>query len=180
MTPKAKSEMKQAESRNLCSPKWNVENIIKTAKNLAAHCGASLNQTMKNKATLFTSALLAAATTMPLLGLTACKKHAEPTPVNTLQVWTSSEIAAPDSIEGKLRSQGKHWTKITGGITVGAYVQDTLEGRLDQPAGRGAIGRVISVTSDPKVTPAAKVDFGRGYAPGINLSELSLVSVAPD
>ena len=90
--------------------------------------------------------------------------------------WTSSEVAAADSVEGQLRSQGKHWVRTPGEITVGAYVQDILEGRLDQPKGRGAIGRVTSVSTGDHGAPLAIVDFGRGYSPGINLSELSLVN----
>ena len=94
--------------------------------------------------------------------------------------WTSSQVAAADSVEGQLRSQGKHWVKTPGEITVGAYVQDRLEGRLDQPKGRGAIGKVISISTGEDGPKAATVDFGRGYSPGINLSELSLVSVASE
>jgi hypothetical protein len=94
--------------------------------------------------------------------------------------WTSSEVAAADSVEGQLRSQGKHWVQTTGEITVGAYVQDILEGRLDQPKGRGAIGKVVSISTGNNDVPGAVVDFGRGYSVGINLSELSLVSVVPD
>jgi hypothetical protein len=94
--------------------------------------------------------------------------------------WTSSEVAAPDSIEGRLRSQGKRWVQTTGEITVGAYVQDTLEGRLDQPKGRGAMGKVVSISTGNNDVPGAVVDFGRGYSVGINLSELALVSVVPE
>ena len=94
--------------------------------------------------------------------------------------WTSSEVAAVDSVEGQLRSQGKRWVQTTGEITVGAYVQDTLEGRLGQPKGRGAIGKVVSVSTRDNGVQAAVVDFGRGYSPGINLSELSLVSVVAE
>jgi hypothetical protein len=93
--------------------------------------------------------------------------------------WTSSEIAAPDSVEGKLRSQGKRWVR-TGGITVGAYVQDIFEGRLDQPKGRGAIGKVVSLSKGGDGKPVAMVDFGRGYTVGIFLSELCLVSIVPE
>jgi hypothetical protein len=91
--------------------------------------------------------------------------------------WTSSEVAAADSVEGQLRSQGKRWVPTTGEITVGAYVQDTLEGRLDQPKQRGAIGKVVSVSTGKNDVPGAMVDFGRGYSVGINLSELALVRV---
>ena len=55
--------------------------------------------------------------------------------------WTSSEVAAADSVQGQLQSQGKQWVRSTGEITVGAYVQDLLEGRLDQPKGRAPLGR---------------------------------------
>jgi len=46
-----------------------------------------------------------------------------------------NDVAAADSIEGKLRSQGKHWVRTPGEITVGAYVEDIYEGRLNQPQG---------------------------------------------
>jgi hypothetical protein len=97
---------------------------------------------------------------------------------NTL--WASSEVAAPDSVEGQLRSQGKRWVQTTGEITVGTYVQDTLEGRLDQPKGRGAMGKVVSISTGNNDVPGAVVDFGRGYSVGINLSELALVRVVPE
>ena len=94
--------------------------------------------------------------------------------------WTPSEVAAANSVEGQLRSQGKRWVQTTGEITVGAYVQDTLEGRLGQPKGRGAIGKVVSISTGNNGIEAAVVDFGRGYSVGINLSELTLVSVVPE
>jgi len=47
---------------------------------------------------------------------------------------------------------------------------------LDQPQGRGAIGKVTSVgTSNGR--QYAMVDFGRGYSVGIYFSELSAVNV---
>jgi hypothetical protein len=91
-------------------------------------------------------------------------------------VWTSAEVAAPDSIEGQLRSQRKHWVRTTGEITVGAYVQDILEGRLNQPKGRGALGKVLSL-STANGKPATTVDFGRDYSVPIFLSELCLVRI---
>ena len=109
--------------------------------------------------------------------LTACKKHVVQSDVHR---WTSSEVAAPDSVEGQLRSQGKHWVKATGEITAGVYVQDILEGRLDQPKGRGAIGKVVSVGAGDNGGQVAVVDFGRGCSVGISLSELSLVNVVPN
>ncbi|MDB5259155.1 MAG: peptidase [Candidatus Taylorbacteria bacterium] len=92
--------------------------------------------------------------------------------VQSRYYWHSTDAAASDSVEGQLRAQGKSWTKTPGDIAVGSYVQDTLEGRLDQPIGRGAIGKVTSVSSD-----GATVDFGRGLVVGIRFSELSLVTV---
>ncbi len=91
--------------------------------------------------------------------------------------WSSADPAASDSVEGKLRAQGKHWLKTPGDITVGSYVQDTLEGRTGQPQGRGAIGKVVALGSDGNGAQGASVDFGRGYVAGIHLSELSLVTV---
>jgi hypothetical protein len=95
--------------------------------------------------------------------------------------WTSREVAAVDSVEGQLMAQGKRAVRTTGPITVRALVQDMLEGRLDQPKGRGAIGKVLSVSTGDSGEPVAVVDFGRDYSPGIYLSELSpvvLVSVS--
>jgi hypothetical protein len=94
--------------------------------------------------------------------------------------WTSSEVAADDSAEGQLRSQGKHWTRSTDRITAGTYVQDILEGRQGQPKGRGAIGRVTSIVNGDSGAPVAMVDFGRDYIVGIFLSELTLVTVVPE
>ena len=105
------------------------------------------------------------------------QKTVIPSRVCTPVGWTSSEVAAPDSVEGQLRAQGKHWFKITEEITAGAYVQDILEGRLGQPKGRGAIGKVVAVTTGDNGVRAAMVDFGRDYSVGIYLSELSLVGI---
>jgi hypothetical protein len=93
--------------------------------------------------------------------------------------WTSREVAAADSVQGRLQSQGKQWVRTTGEIAVGAYVQDLLEGRLDQPKGRGAIGKVVSISKGNNNAQVAVVDFGRDYSVGISLSELSLVNVTP-
>jgi len=112
--------------------------------------------------------------------ITACKKNSEharqPKPHNT-GGWTSSQAAAADSVEGQLRSEGKTWTKTTGEIKAGAYVQDILEGRLNQPDGRGAIGKVISVSKGDNGQLVAMVDFGRGYRVNVQESELSLVNI---
>jgi hypothetical protein len=77
-----------------------------------------------------------------------------------------------------LRAQGKQWTSAPGQITAGDLVEDILDGRHDQPEGRGAIGKVISVSMDENKSPGAMVDFGRGYTVGISLAELSKVSLA--
>ena len=92
-------------------------------------------------------------------------------------MWTSLEPAAPDSVEGQLRAGGKQWEKAPGNIVKGAYVQDIFEGRLHQPKGRGAIGKVVSVETPEDGTPCAVVDFGRGYSVPIKLSELALLRV---
>ncbi|MGP8201888.1 MAG: hypothetical protein ACLQU4_20550 [Limisphaerales bacterium] len=94
--------------------------------------------------------------------------------------WTSSEAAAADSVEGQLKAQGKHWVKTTGEFAVGSYVQDILEGRTNQPRGRGAIGKVLSLGPNDSGDPCAQVDFGRGCVKGIMLRELSLIRFVPD
>ena len=109
--------------------------------------------------------------------LAACKKQNVQTDTDNTPPWNSSQAAAADSVEGQLRSQGKHWVKTTGEIKAGAYVQDTLEGRLNQPEGRGAIGKVVSVSTDNNGQQVAKVDFGRSYSVPISFSELSLVNI---
>jgi hypothetical protein len=80
--------------------------------------------------------------------------------------------AAPDSIEGKLRAGGKYWKPVDAPFVVGGYVEDMLKDRLNQPAGRGFIGKVTDMNGD-----AATVDFGRGYSAGIFLKELRPVKV---
>jgi hypothetical protein len=103
-----------------------------------------------------------------------------PPAVDSTVPWTSSEAAAPESVEGQLRSQGKRWVRTQGPITVGAYVQDILEGRFGQPKGRGAIGKVTLISRGENGVEAAMVDFGGGNAAGINLSELSRVELVPE
>ncbi len=98
-------------------------------------------------------------------------------PAQASPAWSSSDPAAPDSVEGQLHAKGKQWVKTSGDITVGSYVQDILEGRMNQPERRGAIGKVTAVSTGDNGIAAATVDFGRGYVTGINLSELSLVTV---
>jgi len=89
----------------------------------------------------------------------------------------ASDGAAPDSVEGQLRAQGKGWVPSEGEITLGAYVKDMLVGRANQPAGRGDIGRVVALALGANGRPHVRVDFGRGYSVGIPLSQLSLVEV---
>ncbi len=114
---------------------------------------------------------------LAMIFLAACKKQSVQTDTGNTPPWTSSQAAAADSVEGQLRAQGKHWVKTAGEITTGAYVQDILEGRLDQLEGRGAIGKVVSVSTGDNGQKVAKVDFGRGYSVGISLTELSLVKI---
>ncbi len=109
--------------------------------------------------------------------LAGCKKESQPSEVRERPVWTSSQVAAADSVEGQLRAEGKKWTRISGEIKVGAYVQDILEGRLGQSQGRGAIGKVISIITAGNGQPGASVDFGQGHVVDIYLSELSLVNI---
>jgi beta-lactamase regulating signal transducer with metallopeptidase domain len=84
-----------------------------------------------------------------------------------------NEIPAPGSVEGALRSEGKHWALTHSSMVVGTYGQDMLAGRLNQPKGRGHIGKVVSLALDENGRPVAQVDFGRGYVTPINVSELS-------
>ena len=94
--------------------------------------------------------------------------------------WSSTEPAAKNSVEGKLRDSGQRWERTSGEITVGSYVKDILEGRFDQPEGRGAIGKVVSlIPAGTDGEPGAEVDFGRDYSVPINLSELAPVRVIP-
>jgi hypothetical protein len=94
--------------------------------------------------------------------------------------WTADQAAAADSVEGQLRSQGKHWVRTTGEFAVGSYVEDMLGGRLNQPLGRGAIGKVAALTENESGAPCAQVDFGRGHVAGIMLKELSLIQFVPE
>jgi hypothetical protein len=95
---------------------------------------------------------------------------------DVLSAWQSSWPPDLDSLQGTLRSEKKKWTRSNETISVGSYVEDTLEGRLDQPRQRGAIAKVQSLSPDGK---CASVDFGNGYATSINISELSPVQITP-
>ncbi len=91
------------------------------------------------------------------------------------------DVPAPDSIEGKLRTEGKIWERINGPPMAGGYVQDILPGRLGQPRGRGSLGMVLTMAANPEGQPVATVDFGHGYVVGIAASELAAVRlVGPD
>lgn len=87
-----------------------------------------------------------------------------------------NDNAAPDSVEGRLRSEGESWQRTPGPVKAGTYVQDILQGRLDQPDGRGAIGKVVSVDEFIGMEHAW-VDFGRGCVEHIRTSELSPVRI---
>ena len=123
---------------------------------------------------------LAGCCTSPKANSCRCQNTIIPSRVRAPVGWTSSEVAAPDSVEGQLRAQGKHWVKIAGEIAAGAYVQDILEGRQGQPKGRGALGKVVFVNTGDNGVRAAMVDFGRRCSVGINLSELSLVGIVSE
>jgi hypothetical protein len=90
--------------------------------------------------------------------------------------WSSREMPAPDSVEGQLRAKGKRWERTNEPIKKGAYVQDILEGRLDQPVGRGALGKVVEVKEE-NGHKAAIVEFQRGYKVPIQFSELTAVRI---
>jgi hypothetical protein len=85
------------------------------------------------------------------------------------------DVPAVDSVEGKLLSEGKRWERIGGLPMAGGYVQDIMQGRLDQPKGRGRVGMVVSMAANEQGRPVATVDFGHGYIIGISASELSAV-----
>jgi len=68
-----------------------------------------------------------------------------------------------------------------GQIVVGMYVQDTLEGRLNRPKGRGRIGKVVSIEPYAEGRLGATMDFGRGYVTHSFLTELTPIRfVEPD
>ena len=94
--------------------------------------------------------------------------------------WHATDPTAANSVQGKLLAQGKTWVKTPGDPAPGAYVMDIYEGRMNQPQGRGAIGKVLSVCPNTEGGGmGAWVDFGRGYVAGIKFSELSAVKVSP-
>ncbi len=98
--------------------------------------------------------------------------------LDELALLNISDAGTPTglSVEEQLIADGKQWTRIGGEITVGSYVEDILENRLNQPEGRGSVGIVISVSTNGQ--PAAVVDFGRGFSVGIFLTELSLLQIS--
>jgi hypothetical protein len=88
--------------------------------------------------------------------------------------------AAPGSVEEQLRSEGKRWERAPGQIEVGAYVEDILAGRLNQPQGRGTIGKVVDTSVDEQGNQLAKVDFGRGFVVPVFQRELCPVNVTEE
>jgi hypothetical protein len=85
--------------------------------------------------------------------------------------------ASQESVEGQLRARGMYWIQTDGAPGPGDYVLDTLTHRLNQPAGRGDIGKVVSMLRTEDGQPAAQVDFGADYSVGIVLSELARVRI---
>jgi hypothetical protein len=83
------------------------------------------------------------------------------------------EVAAADSVEGQLRAAGRHWERTEGQPLAGGYVQDILQGRMNQPKGRGSIGKVVFVNGNDGGSASATVDFGQGFIVGIACSELA-------
>jgi len=83
-----------------------------------------------------------------------------------------ADIPAADSIEGKLRSEGKGWECTRGELVVGAYVEDSLEESIGQPKGRGRVGIVLSLGTNTAGRAIAGVDYGHGYYLGAYTSEL--------
>ena len=94
-----------------------------------------------------------------------------------LTTWYSSQIAGKGTLEAKLLQRNWSWIKTSAAIEIDSFVQDILEGRLGQPEGRGAIGKVESLGVGENGRRYAIVDFGRGYIVGIFLAELSVVEI---
>jgi hypothetical protein len=90
---------------------------------------------------------------------------------------TPADGAAPDSMEGQFWSGGQRWERTSGQIQVGIYVEDILPGRLNQPPGRGMIGKVVSMYVNENGRDCARVDFGRGYIMPADVAELSPVRI---
>jgi hypothetical protein len=100
----------------------------------------------------------------------------QPAPWMGGRIGTPGGDAAPDSVEGRLHSEGQKWELAPGQVKAGGYVKDILQGRLDQPEGRGTIGKVTSVDSFIDLEHAW-VDFGRGCVEHIRTSELCPVRI---
>jgi hypothetical protein len=96
-------------------------------------------------------------------------------PFQFAHAQAAADVPAADSVEGKLRGDGKHWERIQGQPVPGGYVEDMLKGRANQPNGRGDIGKVQSISANDSGAPCATVDFGRGFTTGIMFTELSVV-----
>ena len=107
-----------------------------------------------------------------------CVQHIRTSELCPVRVFMA-DVAAADYVEGQLRAEGKRWKRTRGEIGVGSYVEDILQGRLEQPAGRGAVGKVVSIYVDEQGRAVAKVDFGHGWVVGIFPSQLALVCIVP-
>jgi len=91
------------------------------------------------------------------------------------------EPALPGSVEYSLINNNQSWIESSDPITIGAYVQDLLTDRWNQPAGRGLIGIVTDTGFDQDYgVMAAMVDFGRNYSVGIVFPELTAIQVVPE
>jgi beta-lactamase regulating signal transducer with metallopeptidase domain len=91
---------------------------------------------------------------------------------------TNDSTGAFHSIEWQLHSESKAWVKTDGPLRVGTYVQDTMPNRTNQPAGRGTIGKVLSLDEYNNMEHAW-VDFGRGWTTHIPTAELVPLRITP-
>jgi hypothetical protein len=95
------------------------------------------------------------------------------------QVRFDTGPPAADSVEGQVRAGGKSWERTQDPVQSGIYVEDILQGRLNQPQGRGALGKVTA--TDVFIgLDHAWVDFGRGCVEHIRVSELRPVRFFSD
>ena len=91
------------------------------------------------------------------------------------------EPALPGSVEYSLINNGQSWIETSDPIIAGAYVEDLLTDRLNQPEGRGFIGVVAYTAFDEDYgVMAAMVNFGRDYSVGIVFPELTSVQIVPE
>jgi Skp family chaperone for outer membrane proteins len=172
------SSMASVQPLDMTAQQEALKKLQEQMDSMAKKLAEAQEEAMKNQMAAFQSSMAKA---QPPGQVTTHTYQVQVQPGQTVELHPpQAEAPAADSVEGKLRAEGKTWERVPGEPVPGEYVEDTMIGRMNQPKGRGNIGKVISIAID-NGTSCATVDFGRGCVEGIMFSELAPVHfVAPE